>query len=531
MSHLNGNLGVGGNILTSYANATADCRRHGRHCRFAEQFHRQQQHDRVGRDRSEPERDLHASRPAAAARGRCRLDSGDARTSTRAWPIAANTTTSSINAAGNVGTLGFLPGQYVRRLLARRRAQSRPVHQQYHRRRCFRRFARRGRQHRRRGGHDRPVLRCGADIGQGCGRSGAERDHVDRAGQQHDARIDRQRAPRVLLRRSMSMRQQDLSMLSMAGAVSARRRFRGRYRGRLSRSEHRHLRLYRRQPVATSGRVPSVPMIRSRVTAEETARSLSTIWRSARRLRDASTAASIAAAISESVGLQTSPTRPAAVGAAATGGTAGRTRMRGQDQPVLGDLEPDGFSIDIAGSSSVSDVSLGTSAFITGVTINRFTASSTRPARWFRRSTTRSSTTVRAPRRPTSPGASAGKCRDRAARSRSAMSNNATLAYIDNTTINNHEVGVGAGAERRLGNRRRHRHRRIAGRQCRVRYRLSVGIITDSVNAYIENSTINGVSERHVALGRGRRLPDQQHRDRRRLALYGGRAGRASASR
>ncbi|MBR1196473.1 leukotoxin LktA family filamentous adhesin [Bradyrhizobium sp. AUGA SZCCT0158] len=203
------------------------------------------------------------------------------------------------------------------------------------------------------------------------------------------------------------------------------------------------------------------------------------------------TAASIAAAI-------TSPTfssfanKAEAVTDAATGGTAGIATGASKVSQKSG-TSPDGFSIDVAGSSSVSDVSMGTSAFISGVTVNRFDASST---------TAR--TLVQALNDTVlnngSGSASANLAGSDSPSSlaiggaiASAMSNNATLAYIDNTTINNHRsVSVQAlnGGEQTVV------AIAIAGSQGgnAAAVSASVGIITDSVNAYIQNSTINGVS-------------------------------------
>ena len=59
LGHLNGNLGVGGKILTSYANATADAGDTHRHRRLGQPFRREQQHHGVGGRRREPDCDLH----------------------------------------------------------------------------------------------------------------------------------------------------------------------------------------------------------------------------------------------------------------------------------------------------------------------------------------------------------------------------------------------------------------------------------------------------------------------------------------
>lgn len=87
------------------------------------------------------------------------------------------------------------------------------------------------------------------------------------------------------------------------------------------------------------------------------------------------TAASIAAAISEP-GVSSFATKAGAVTSAATGGTAGVAAGASQVGAKSGS-STSGFSIDLAGSSSVSDVSLGTSAYIKNAgTIDKYTTTS-----------------------------------------------------------------------------------------------------------------------------------------------------------
>ncbi|MBR1212048.1 leukotoxin LktA family filamentous adhesin [Bradyrhizobium sp. JYMT SZCCT0180] len=203
------------------------------------------------------------------------------------------------------------------------------------------------------------------------------------------------------------------------------------------------------------------------------------------------TAASIAAAI-------TSPTfssfanKAEAVTDAATGGTAGIATGASKVSQKSG-TSPDGFSIDVAGSSSVSDVSMGTSAFISGVTVNRFDASSTTARTLVQalNDTVLNNGSGSASANLAGSGSPSSLAIGGAIAS--AMSNNATLAYIDNTTINNHRsVSVQAlnGGEQTVV------AIAIAGSQGgnAAAVSASVGIITDSANAYIQNSTINGVS-------------------------------------
>ncbi len=62
LSHLNGNFGIVGNIVTSYSNATADGGATLGLAGSVSYFGVTEQHDRVGRDGRQPDRDLHGHR-------------------------------------------------------------------------------------------------------------------------------------------------------------------------------------------------------------------------------------------------------------------------------------------------------------------------------------------------------------------------------------------------------------------------------------------------------------------------------------
>ncbi len=108
LGHLNGNLGVGGNILTSYANATADA---GDVIGVAGSMN----HFVVNNNTTAWVAGS-ASLTATCTTATCgsswsaTVNNGDVHTYDASIQIAATTTTASIDAAGNVGTLGFLPG-------------------------------------------------------------------------------------------------------------------------------------------------------------------------------------------------------------------------------------------------------------------------------------------------------------------------------------------------------------------------------------------------------------------------------------
>jgi filamentous hemagglutinin family protein len=202
------------------------------------------------------------------------------------------------------------------------------------------------------------------------------------------------------------------------------------------------------------------------------------------------TAASVAAAISEP-GVSSFATKAGAVTSAATGGTAGITAGASQVGGKSGS-STSGFSIDLAGSSSVSDVSLGTSAYIKNAgTIDKYTTASLVSTK----------TLVQALNDTILDNGSGSAAANMAGSEgstsvaiggaiASAMSSNNTQAYIYNTTLNNQDtlkvMALNGGSETvvALG---------ISGSKSNsASLSASVGIVTDSANAYIQNSTITG---------------------------------------
>ncbi|MBR1143695.1 leukotoxin LktA family filamentous adhesin [Bradyrhizobium sp. AUGA SZCCT0431] len=486
ISHLNGNLGVGGNILTSYANATSDAG------------------DTVGIAGSLNNFMVNNNTTAWVATGAslnatCTIATcGNGAWSASTWSgtqdfnatlaIAANTSTSSINAAGNVGTLGFLPGNTsggssLGGALNLVQFSSNTI----------------------------------AGVASGASLSSADNISIDAVtkdlffgvaptsgkaagalslnGITSIALVNNKTHASIGIGAHVSSptvnvhAAQDLSMLSIAGAVSlggasavgiavaylGANTDTAAYIGE-NQSDIRPGPFSANDPFSGSGGGNGT------IAVDHLAVSATTSGRM--------TAASIAAAISEP-SVSDFANKAGAVGAAATGGADGVGIAMARISQSSG-ASNDGFSIDIAGSSSVSDVSLGTTASVTGVTINRFTGSSTT-----------ASTLVQALNDTVLNNGSGSAAANLAGSAASgsvavagaiavAMSNNATVAYIDNTTINNHAAvsvqALNGGSETvvAIGI--------AASRANSVAIALSVGIITDSVNAYIQNSTLNGVS-------------------------------------
>ncbi|WP_426609924.1 leukotoxin LktA family filamentous adhesin [Bradyrhizobium sp. McL0616] len=202
------------------------------------------------------------------------------------------------------------------------------------------------------------------------------------------------------------------------------------------------------------------------------------------------TAVSVAAAISQP-SVSSFATKAGAVTAAATGGTAGIAA--GAAKAGSAGSSTSGFSIDLAGSSSVSDVSLATSAYIKNAgTIDKYTTNSGVEAKTIVQALNDTildnGSGSAAANMAGSEGSTSAAIGGAIA---SAMSNNATVAYISNTTVNNQSSvtvqALNGGSETvvAIG---------IAGAQegNAAALSASVGIVTDSANAYIENSTITG---------------------------------------
>ncbi|KJC41165.1 leukotoxin LktA family filamentous adhesin [Bradyrhizobium sp. LTSP857] len=204
------------------------------------------------------------------------------------------------------------------------------------------------------------------------------------------------------------------------------------------------------------------------------------------------TAASVAAAISEP-SVSSFATKAGAVTAAATGGTSGIAA--GAAKAGSTGSSTSGFSIDLAGSSSVSDVSLATSAYIKNAgTINKYTTTSAVETKTIVQALNDTildnGSGSAAANMAGSEGSNSAAVGGAIA---SATSNNATSAYISGTTLNNQSSvtvqALNGGSETvvAIG---------VAGAPegNAAALSASVGIVTDSANAYIENSTITGQS-------------------------------------
>ncbi|WLA68165.1 leukotoxin LktA family filamentous adhesin [Bradyrhizobium diazoefficiens] len=200
------------------------------------------------------------------------------------------------------------------------------------------------------------------------------------------------------------------------------------------------------------------------------------------------TAAAVAAAVSDPASSNFSD-KAGAAGAASTGGTAGVTTAAGKIGSTSGS-STSGFSLDLAGSSSVSDVSLGTSAYIKNTTVNKYTTTGA----------VLTNTIVQALNDTMLNNGSGSAALNLAGGSAqgaaiggaiaAATSRNATLAYIYGTTMNDQSSvtvqALNGGSETvvAIG---------VAGSKSNAAsLSASVGIITDSANAYIESSTITG---------------------------------------
>ena len=202
------------------------------------------------------------------------------------------------------------------------------------------------------------------------------------------------------------------------------------------------------------------------------------------------TAVSVAAAISEP-SVSNFASKASAVGGAATGGAAGAGLAASKLSAGSG-ASTDGFSIDVAGSSSVTDVALGTSAYIQGATVNRFTATSTT-----------ATTSVQALNDTILDNGSGSASVNLAGSSGSGsvavggaisvgISSNATLAYISDSTINNQQSvtvqALNGGQQTVVG------IAIAASNANSASISGSAGFITDSATAYIADSTLSGVS-------------------------------------
>jgi hypothetical protein len=487
LRHLNGNLGVGGSILTSYANATADAG------------------DTVGIAGSLNNFMVHNNTTAWVATGAsltstctvascgsgawtAALDSGATQAFDATLAIAATAYSASIDAAGNVGTLGFLPGntsggsslggalnlvQFWNNTVAGVASGASL-------------------------GATDNVSVTASTTDQFFGvapTSGKAAGALALNGITSIALVNNTTHASIGIGATVSaptvnvLAQQDLSMLSVAGAVSAGGNsavglavaYLGATTDTAAYVGDNHSDI-RPGPFSSDDPFSGNGGGNGSVTADHLAISATTAGRI--------TAASIAAAISEP-SVSDFGTKAGAVGAAATGGAGGISTALAKVGSSSG-ASSSGFTIDLAGSSSISDVSLGTTASITGVTINRYSPSPT------------ATLLVQALNDTILNNGSGGAAANLGGSAGStsvavdgtiaaAISNNATKAFISNSTVNNQQsvtvqalnggsetvVAIGLAASTRSN---------------AASIALSVGIITDSAQAYIENSTIAGGS-------------------------------------
>ncbi|WLB51391.1 leukotoxin LktA family filamentous adhesin [Bradyrhizobium japonicum] len=488
LSHLNGNLGVGGNILTSYANATADA---GDTIGIAGSLN----HFVVNNNTTAWVAGS-ASLTATCATAACGsgtgwsvgMDNGDVHTYNASLQIAATTTTASIDAAGNVGTLGFLfgntsGGSSVGGALNLVQFNTNTIA----------------------GVSDRATLRAADDIavnaitsdqfvavapssGKAAGTLALNGitslgflNNTTHASISSQATVY---APTVGI-----LAQQDLSVVTLSGAMS----YNGSGGSAVGLSvaylgantdtsayigdNHSDIRpgvFSANDPFAgTSGGSGAVNVDNLTLSATTSGRI---------------TAAAVAAAVSDPASSSFSD-KAGAAGAASTGGAAGVTTAAGKIGSTSGS-STSGFSLDLAGSSSVSDVALNTSAYIRNTTVNKYTTTGA----------VLTNTIVQALNDTMLNNGSGSAALNLAGGSATgaaiggaiaaAMSNNATLAYIYGTTMNNQSSvtvqALNGGSETvvAIG---------VAGSKSNsASLSASVGIITDSANAYIESSTITG---------------------------------------
>lgn len=486
LSHLNGNLGVGGNILTSYANATADA---GDTIGIAGSLN----HFVVNNNTTAWVAGS-ASLTATCTTATCGsswsvgMDNGDVHTYNASIQIAATTTTASIDAAGNVGTLGFLfgntsGGSSVGGALNLVQFNTNTIA----------------------GVSDRATLRAADDIavkaitsdrfvavapssGKAAGTLALNGitslgflNNTTHASISSQATVY---APTVGI-----LAQQDLSVVTLSGAMS----YNGSGGSAVGLSvaylgantdtsayigdNHSDIRpgvFSSNDPFAgTGGGSGSVNVDNLTISATTSGRI---------------TAAAVAASVSDPASSSFSD-KAGAAGAASTGGTAGVGTAASKIGSTSGS-STSGFSLDLAGSSSVTDVSLGTSAYIRNTTVNKYTTTSA----------VLTNTIVQALNDTMLNNGSGSAALNLAGGSAqgaaiggaiaAAMSNNATLAYIYGTTVNNQSSvtvqALNGGSETvvAIG---------VAGSKSNAAsLSASVGIITDSANAYIESSTITG---------------------------------------
>ncbi|PIT02591.1 hypothetical protein TSA1_18875 [Bradyrhizobium nitroreducens] len=486
LGHLNGNLGVGGNILTSYANATADA---GDTIGIAGSLnHFVVNNNTTAWVAGSASLTATCTTAACGSSWSATVNNGDVHTYDTSIQIAATTTTASIDAAGNVGTLGFLPGNTsggssVGGALNLVQFNTRTIA----------------------GISDGATVRAADDIAvnaitsdqfiavaptSGKAAGALALNGITSLGFLNNtthASISSQAtvyAPTVGI-----LAQQDLSVITLAGAMS--RNTSGgsavglavAYLGANTDTSayigdnHSDIRpgpFSADDPFAGNGGGSGAVNVDNLTISATTSGRITT--------------AAVAASISEPQASSFSD-KAGAAGAGATGGAAGVATAASKIGSSSGS-STDGFSIDLAGSSSIGDVALGTSAYIRNTTVNKYTTAGT----------VTTSTIVQALNDTMLNSGSGSAALNLAGASAqgaaiggaiaAAMSNNATLAYIYGTTMNNQSSvtvqALNGGSETivAIG---------VAGSKSNAAsLSASVGIITDSANAYIESSTITG---------------------------------------
>ncbi|MDD1526699.1 leukotoxin LktA family filamentous adhesin [Bradyrhizobium sp. WBOS7] len=488
LSHLNGNLGVGGNILTSYANATADA---GDTIGIAGSLnHFVVNNNTTAWVAGSASLTATCTTAACGSSWSAGMDNGDLHSYDASIQIAATTTTASIDAAGNVGTLGFLTGntsggssvggalnfvQFNTKTIA--------------------------------GISDRATVRAADDIAvnaitsdrfvavaptSGKAAGALALNGITSLGFLNNtthASISSQAtvyAPTVGI-----LAQQDLSVVTLAGAMSRNTSggsavglavaYLGANADTSAYIGDNHSDI-RPGPFSADDPFAGTGGGSGAVNVDNLTLSATTSGRI--------TAAAVAASISEPQASSFSD-KAGAAGAGATGGAGGVTTAASKIGSTSGS-STEGFSIDLAGSSSISDVSLGTSAYIRNTTVNKYTATGA----------VVTNTIVQALNDTMLNNGSGSAALNLAGASAqgaaiggaiaAAMSSNATLAYIYGTTMNNQSSvtvqALNGGSEMvvAIG---------VAGSKSNAAsLSASVGIITDSANAYIESSTITGQS-------------------------------------
>ncbi|MCP3390837.1 leukotoxin LktA family filamentous adhesin [Bradyrhizobium sp. CCGB12] len=485
LSHLNGNLGVGGNILTSYANATADA---GDVIGLAGSMnHFVVNNNTTAWVAGGASLTATCTTAACGSSWSATVNNGDVRTYDASIQVAATTTTASIDAAGNVGTLGFLPGntsggssiggslnfvQFNTSTIA--------------------------------GISDRATVRAADDIAvnaitsdqfvavapsSGKAAGTLALNGITSLGFLNNtthASISSQASvfsPTVGI-----LAQQDLSVVTIAGAVNVGGgsavglsvAYMGANVDTSAYIGDNHSDI-RPGPFSTNDPFAGNSGGSGSVNADNLAVSATTSGRI--------TAAAVAASITEP-SLSNFADKANAAGAAATGGPAGIALAANKISSTSGS-STSGFSLDLAGSSSVTDVSFGTSAYIKNASVNKFTTATA----------VNTNTVVQALNDTilsNGSGSAAANMSGASAQGAAiggaiaaAMSNNATLAYIYGTTMQNQSSltvqALNGGSETvvALG---------VAGGTSANAAALSasVGIMTDSANAYIQSSTITG---------------------------------------